>query len=110
MLRALLLFLFTAVAEILGCYAVYAWLKLGKPVWWLVPGVALLALFAWMLTLHPAVGAGRIYAAYGGVYVAASLLWLWLVEGSAPDHWDVIGSALCIGGTLVILLGPKWQG
>ncbi len=109
MTLSLLLFGCTAVAEIFGCYAIYAWLKLGKSAWWLVPGVASLGLFAWLLTLHPAEGAGRIYAAYGGVYVAASLLWLWLVEGSTPDRWDTIGSALCIGGTLVILLGPKWQ-
>ncbi len=109
MLKALLLFTATAAAEIFGCYAVYAWLKLGRTAWWLAPGAVALALFAWLLTLHPPVGAGRIYAAYGGVYVAASLAWLWLVEGARPDRWDVLGSALCIAGTMVILLGPRWQ-
>jgi small multidrug resistance family-3 protein len=107
-LTASILFVLTAAAEVSGCYAVYAWLKLGRPAWWLAPGALALALFAWLLTLHPPVGAGRIYAAYGGVYVAASLMWLWLVEGIRPDRWDVIGSALCIAGTLVILLGPRW--
>jgi small multidrug resistance family-3 protein len=77
---------------------------LGGSAWRLAPGALALALFAWLLTLHPPVGAGRIHAAYGGVYVAASLLWLWLVEGARPDRWDVLGSALCIAGTAVILI------
>ena len=109
MLKALLLFLVTAAAEISGCYAVYAWLKLGRTAWWLVPGALSLALFAWLLTLHPPVGAGRTYGAYGGVYVAASLTWLCFVEGVQPYRWDVLGSLLCITGTLVIVLGPRWQ-
>jgi small multidrug resistance family-3 protein len=103
------LFVLTAVAEIFGCYAVYAWLKLGRSAGWPVPGTVSLALFAWLLTLHPAAGAGRIYAAYGGIYVAASLAWLWLVEGSRPDRWDLLGSTLCVAGTLVVLLGPRWR-
>ena len=109
MLKALLLFSFTAVAEIFGCYAVYSWLKLGRPLWWLVPGALSLVAFTWLLTLHPPATAGRVYAAYGGVYVAVSLMWLCLVEGTRPDRWDVAGSALCIGGTIIILLGPRWN-
>lgn len=109
LLKSMTLFVLTATAEIFGCYAVYAWLKLGRPVWWLIPGSLSLALFAWLLTIHPAVGAGRIYAAYGGIYVAASLAWLWLVEESRPDQWDLLGSLLCIAGTCVILLGPRWR-
>lgn len=107
MLKAFVLFALTAVAEILGCYAVYLWLRLHKPAWWLLPGAAALALFAWLLTLHPPVGAGRVYAAYGGVYVAASVAWLWAVEGFRPDRWDVLGSIVCLVGTAIILFGPR---
>lgn len=107
MLKAFTLFTLTAAAEIFGCYAVYLWLRLQKPVWWLLPGAAALALFAWLLTLHPQVGAGRVYAAYGGVYVAGSLAWLWAVEGLRPDRWDALGSILCFVGTAVILFGPR---
>lgn len=101
------LFTLTALAEIGGCYAAYAVLRLGRHPAWLMPGVALLALFAWLLTLHPAEGAGRVYAAYGGVYITASVFWLWLVEGLAPDRWDILGVILCLTGAAVILLGPR---
>ena len=96
-----------AVAEIAGCFAVWAWLRLDKPMWWLVPGIALLAGFAWLLTLSPAGFAGRAYAAYGGVYIAASLAWLWAVEGLRPDRWDALGAALCLVGAAIILWGPR---
>ncbi len=101
------LFLATALCEIAGCYAVFAWLRLGKSPWWLIPGALALAAFAWLLTLHPFQNAGRVYAAYGGIYIAACLLWLWLAEGRPPDRWDLLGAALCLAGTAVIYFGPR---
>lgn len=100
------LFCVTAVVEIAGCYAVYAWLRMGKPIWWLVPGVAGLLLFAWLLTLHTG-PAGRIYAAYGAVYIAASLAWMWIVERQRPDLWDVSGALVCLIGAGMIYFGPR---
>lgn len=100
------LFIITAVAEILGCYLPYLWLKDRAPIWVLFPAVGALALFVWLLTLHPA-AAGRVYAAYGGVYVAAALLWLWLVEGVRPTQWDIAGSLVAMLGMAVIVLGPR---
>jgi small multidrug resistance family-3 protein len=96
-----------AVAEIAGCFAFWSWLRLGRSPLWLVPGVAALILFAWVLTRVDSAAAGRAYAAYGGVYIAASLVWLWAVEGVRPDRWDVVGAALCLVGTCVILFGPR---
>ena len=106
-MKTFLLFSLTALAEIVGCFAAYAVLRQGKPALWLLPGAASLVLFAWLLTLHPTEGAGRIYAAYGGVYIAASLLWLWCVEGQTPDRWDMTGTALCLLGAGVIMLAPR---
>lgn len=106
-MKTFLLFAITALAEIVGCFAAYAVLRQGKHVSWLFPGALSLALFAWLLTLHPTEGAGRIYAAYGGVYIAASLLWLWCVEGQTPDHWDITGASLCLLGAGVIMLAPR---
>ena len=102
--HSLPLFAITALAEILGCYAAYRWLRLGASAWWLVPGAISLALFAWLLTLHPVGESGRIYAAYGGIYITASLLWLWLVDGVVPDRYDVAGGAICIVGASIILI------
>jgi small multidrug resistance family-3 protein len=96
-----------AFAEIAGCFAFWAVFRLGKPVFWLVPGLASLIVFAYLLTLAEAAFAGRAYAAYGGVYIAASLLWLWAVEGARPDRWDALGSAICIAGAAIILFGPR---
>jgi small multidrug resistance family-3 protein len=96
-----------ALAEIAGCFAVWAWLRLHQPAWWLIPGFFSLALFAWLLTTIDSAYAGRAYAAYGGVYIGASLLWLWLVEGVRPDRWDVIGAAVCLVGAAIILFGPR---
>ena len=108
-IRTLGLFSVTAVAEIFGCYAFYAIIRMGKPLWLSVPGVAALAVFAWLLTLHPLEGAGRVYAAYGGVYIVASLFWLWLVEKTAPDRWDVIGAIVCLVGAATIYFGPRGE-
>ncbi len=96
-----------ALAEIAGCFAFWAWLRLDRPVWWLVPGIASLMLFAYLLTLVDAPAAGRAYAAYGGIYIVTSLGWLWTVEGVRPDRWDVSGAALCLVGALLILAGPR---
>src|SRR5437879_4114824 len=96
-----------ALAEIAGCFSFWAWLRLGKSAIWLAPGMASLALFAYLLTLVDSTAAGRAYAAYGGVYIVASVTWLWLVEGQRPDRWDVSGSLVCLVGAAVILLGPR---
>ncbi len=96
-----------AVAEIAGCFAFWAWLRLGKSPLWVIPGVAALVLFAYLLTHVDVEHAGRAYAAYGGVYIGASLLWLWLIEGARPDRWDVIGAAVCLAGAGLILFGPR---
>ena len=102
-----LIYLLAAGAEIAGCFAFWAVLRLDRSPLWLVPGVASLVLFAWLLTRVEAEAAGRAYAAYGGVYIAASLMWLWLVEHRAPDRWDMIGAAICLVGAAVILFGPR---
>ena len=107
MAASLLVYAGAALAEIAGCFAFWAWLRLGKTALWLVPGMLSLALFAWLLTRVDAALAGRAYAAYGGVYIAASLLWLWAVEGARPDRWDAIGAAICLLGAAVILFGPR---
>jgi small multidrug resistance family-3 protein len=96
-----------ALAEIAGCFAFWAWLRLDKPAWWLVPGVASLMLFAYFLTLVEVDAAGRAYAAYGGIYIATSLAWLWAIENTRPDRWDLAGATLCLIGAAVIVLGPR---
>ncbi|OYX65126.1 MAG: hypothetical protein B7Y88_10700 [Sphingomonadales bacterium 32-64-17] len=96
-----------ALAEIAGCFTFWAWLRLGKSVWWLLPGMAALALFAYLLTLVEADHAGRTYAAYGGVYILSAILWLWIVEGARPDLWDALGAAVCLAGAAIILFGPR---
>lgn len=100
------LFVATAIAEIVGCYLPYLWLKHGKSAWLLVPAAFSLALFAWLLTLHPA-AAGRTYAAYGGVYVTVAFGWLWAVERVRPDRWDILGLAIILAGTATIILAPR---
>ncbi|ODU21566.1 MAG: hypothetical protein ABS87_05520 [Sphingomonas sp. SCN 67-18] len=96
-----------ALAEIAGCFAFWAWLRLGKPAWLLLPGVASLILFAWLLTQVDSPAAGRAFAAYGGVYIIASLGWLWAVEHVRPDRWDLLGGALCLAGAVAIIAGPR---
>lgn len=99
-------YLGAAAAEIAGCFAFWAWLRLDKSVLWLAPGIASLALFAYLLTRIDTAYAGRAFAAYGGVYIAASLVWLWAVERTRPDRWDLIGALVCLLGASIILLGP----
>lgn len=100
-------YLGAAIAEIAGCFAFWAWLRLDKPAWWLLPGLVSLAVFAWLLTLAEVGAAGRAYAAYGGVYIASSLAWLWLVEGVRPDRWDVVGAGICLVGAAIIVAAPR---
>ncbi|MEI4484791.1 YnfA family protein [Frigidibacter sp. MR17.14] len=102
-----LLYPLAALAEIAGCFAVWAWWRGGASALWLVPGIAALAVFAWALALTPPAVAGRSFAAYGGVYIAASLGWMALVEGVRPDRFDLLGGALALAGTAVILLAPR---
>lgn len=96
-----------ALAEIAGCFAFWAWMRQGASAFWLLPGLVSLAVFAWLLPLAPSAFAGRAYAAYGGVYVAASVAWLWVVDGQRPDVWDVVGAAICLAGAAVILGAPR---
>lgn len=104
--RTLGLFVLTALAEIVGCYLPWLWLRQGRSAWLLLPAAFSLALFVWLLSLHPT-AAGRVYAAYGGVYVAVALLWLWLVDGVRPLSTDWIGIGLCLMGMLIIGTAPR---
>jgi small multidrug resistance family-3 protein len=104
---SILAYLGAAIAEIGGCFAFWAWLRLDKPIWWVAPGIAPLALFAYLLTLVDSAQAGRAYAAYGGVYIATAVCWLWLAEGVRPDRCDMIGTAICLVGAAVIFWGPR---
>ncbi|HYD16310.1 MAG TPA: YnfA family protein [Hyphomicrobium sp.] len=101
------IFALTALLEIGGCFAFWAWARQGASALWLVPGVAALMAFAWLLTRIDSDFAGRAYAAYGGIYIAASLVWLWAFEGTRPDRWDLAGGAVCVLGALLILYGPR---
>jgi small multidrug resistance family-3 protein len=100
------LFLLTSVAEIVGCYLPWLWLNQRAPAWVLLPAALSLALFVWLLSLHPA-AAGRVYAAYGGVYVATALAWLWLVDGIRPQWWDGVGVVIMLVGAAIIVLAPR---
>ncbi|WP_084465875.1 YnfA family protein [Sphingobium quisquiliarum] len=100
-------FVGAALAEIAGCFAFWAWLRLGKSAWWIAPGIASLCIFAYLLTLPDADQAGRSYAAYGGVYIAAAVIWLWIAEGAKPDRWDLLGATVCLVGAAIIYFGPR---
>lgn len=104
---AFLIYLGAALAEIAGCFAFWAWLRMDRSPVWLIPGIASLCLFAFLLTRIEAEHAGRTYAAYGGIYILSALGWLWLAEGVRPDRWDVTGVAVCILGATIILWGPR---
>lgn len=106
-MRFLLLYSLAALAEIAGCFTFWAWLRLSKSPLWTVPGIVSLIVFALVLTRIDAAAAGRAYAAYGGIYILSSLLWLWIVEKTRPDQWDVIGAGICLVGAAVILFGPR---
>jgi small multidrug resistance family-3 protein len=103
-LRTFVLFVLTALAEIIGCYLPYLWLRKSGSPWLLIPAAISLGAFAWLLTLHPA-AAGRVYAAYGGVYIAVALIWLWRVDGVALTRWDITGAAVALAGMGIIVWG-----
>ena len=105
-LKTIGLFLITAGAEIVGCYLPYLWLTQGRSVWLLLPAGLSLVLFAWLLSLHPT-AAGRVYAAYGGVYIFVAILWLWLVDGIRPTLWDLVGSLVALLGMAIIMFAPR---
>ena len=105
-LRTVGLFALTAFCEIVGCHLPYLWLREGKSIWLLVPGVLSLTAFVWLLTLHPA-AVGRVYAAYGGVYVAMAIIWLWAIDGIRPTTWDILGSAVALLGMAIIMFAPR---
>lgn len=105
-LKTLSLFFLTALAEIVGCYLPYLWLREGKSIWLLIPGVLSLMAFVWLLTLHPT-AVGRVYAAYGGVYIATAIMWLWAVNGIRPSMWDIVGSAVALLGMAIIMFAPR---
>ena len=98
------LYILTALAEILGCYLSYLWLKQGKPAWLLIPAILSLGIFVWLLSLHPQ-ATGRVYAAYGGVYIGMALMWLWLVDGVRPAITDWLGISVCLIGVIIIMYG-----
>ncbi len=106
-MQAFGVYLAAALLEIAGCYATWMWWRLGRTILWLLPGSAGLLAFAWLLAQIDTAFAGRAYAAYGGVYIAASLGWLWLVEGTSPDRFDLAGTLLCLIGAAIILSGPR---
>jgi len=107
LVKTIALFVLTAVAEIVGCYLPYLWLRKNGSAWLLVPAVFSLAVFAWLLSLHPT-AAGRVYAAYGGVYVSVAILWLWVVDSIRPTVWDITGSAVVLVGMAIIMFGPRY--
>ncbi|GAB7562001.1 YnfA family protein [Methylobacillus methanolivorans] len=105
-LKTFSLFIITALAEIIGCYLPYLWLKKGGSAWLLLPAAVSLAVFAWLLSLHPT-AAGRVYAAYGGVYIFVALIWLWLVDGIRPSTWDIVGVGVALTGMAIIMFAPR---
>lgn len=104
--RTLALYVATAIAELVGCYLPYLWLRKEQSALLIAPAALSLSLFVWLLTLHPT-SAGRTYAAYGGVYVATALVWLWLVDGQRPDRWDLLGGAVALAGMAIIAFTPR---
>tara|TARA_R110001583_G_scaffold50189_3_gene156607 strand:+ start:362 stop:694 length:333 start_codon:yes stop_codon:yes gene_type:complete len=107
-LKTIALFVITAIAEIVGCYLPYLWLKQEKSIMLLIPAALSLALFAWLLSLHPT-ASGRVYAAYGGVYIFVAIIWLWTVDGVRPTMWDLVGAAVALLGMAIIMFAPKIQ-
>ena len=106
-LKPLLIYILAGFAEIAGCFAAWLWLKEGRSAWLMVPGLCSLAFFALLLTRIEAESAGRAYAAYGGVYITASLIWMRVVEGRTPDRWELLGAGICLAGAFLILFAPR---
>ncbi|WP_415449431.1 YnfA family protein [Acetobacter syzygii] len=105
-MKMILIFGAAALAEIGGCFAFWSWLRLGRNFLWILPGCGFLLLFAYLLTLVDSPAAGRVYAAYGGIYITVAILWLWFVEGVCPDRWDWGGAIFCLIGAAIILFAP----
>ncbi|KRR14929.1 hypothetical protein CQ12_32335 [Bradyrhizobium jicamae] len=106
-MKTVVVYVGVAIAEIAGCFAFWGWLRLGKPMWWLLPGLFSLIVFAYLLTFVETEAAGRAYATYGGIYIVASLFWLWIIESVRPDRWDIAGASVCLIGAAIILWGPR---
>ena len=106
-MKTVVVYVLAALAEIGGCFSFWLWLRFGKPIWWLIPGIASLVCFASLLTLVESGAAGPAYAAYGGVYITASLFRLWAVEGARPDRWDTVGACIALIGAGIIVFGPR---
>jgi len=100
-------FIVAAIAEIAGCFAFWYWLRLDKSALWAIPGTLCLIAFAILLTRVDSLFAGRTYASYGGIYIVASLGWLWLIEDAQPDRWDIVGGTVCLLGTAIIIWAPR---
>ncbi len=107
--RVVLMFIATAIAEVVGCYLPYRWLRKDGSPWLVVPAALSLSVFAWLLTLHPT-ASGRVYAAYGGVYISTAVFWLWAVDGIRPSRWDLLGAFVTLIGTAIIMFGPRADG
>ena len=105
-LKTVGLFIITALAEVIGCYLPYLWLREGKTIWLLAPAALSLAAFVWLLTLHPT-AAGRVYAAYGGMYIFMAILWLWAIEDIRPTSWDIVGASVALIGMAIIMFAPR---
>jgi small multidrug resistance family-3 protein len=105
--KSALVYVLAAICEIGGCFAFWAWLRQGRSALWTIPGVLALVAFAWLLTRVEAEAAGRAFAAYGGIYILSSIVWMRTVEQVRPDHWDLIGMAVCLAGAAIILFGPR---
>jgi len=106
-MTTLAIYIAAAIAEIAGCFALWVVTRMNASSLWLIPGIASLVLFGWLLTRVDVEFAGRAYAVYGGIYIATSLAWLWAVEGRMPDRWDTLGAAICVAGALIILYAPR---
>ncbi|HRQ89696.1 MAG TPA: YnfA family protein [Bacteroidia bacterium] len=106
-MKNILFYAAAALCEIGGCFAFWAWLRMDRAWWWTLPGAVLLVLFAWCLTRIDVDHAGRADAAYGGIYIVSSVLWLLLAERVVPDRWDCIGAVVCLAGAGIILYGPR---
>lgn len=106
-MRSGLVYVLAAICEIGGCFAFWAWLRQGRSALWTIPGVLALVAFAWLLTRVEAAAAGRAFAAYGGIYIVSSIVWMRTVEQVRPDRWDLIGMAVCLAGAAIILFGPR---
>lgn len=105
-MKTLILYILTAFAEIVGCYLPYVWLKQNGSIWLLIPAAISLSIFAWLLTLHDA-ASGRVYAAYGGVYISVAIFWLWGVDGIKPSIWDIAGVIVAMAGMAIIAFQPR---